>query len=164
MSFYQTGIDGTNACLLIAMHDMFDDGMFDVSEGLAFLQDVMADFNFTGFPSQYNYLIEESLPVISFTTAHFTACYHQTYPYLIIYNRDTNVRYRILRDEPIAVSYAVEFNKGHVVTIPAHMFNILMADRENTFIALFVRKNGIIIDNVSYEYDLERRFISGPNN
>ena len=140
------GIRGDKACVLLAMDQLFD-GEY---EGREFIHDLfLEEFNETGFPSQYFYLLEESAPVIVIPDGIYTSSYNQGDTYWILWARDTNMRYRLNADSEVIYMYNIDEKASHAICIRVAHLNSIM--RFTTYSRLILPTRGLIVDYKEFE-------------
>lgn len=147
MSVYD--IDGDKACVLFALDAMFGD---TIDWGKDFLTDYYKEFGSVGFSQEHFYLIAESAPVKLLQYGTFTIYYRQPLVYTYIYDRKKNLRYRIHKDTLVMICYGTN-DWSHAAAIPSREIIIYITHYNHH--ALCLPLNGLIIDNRTYEADVE---------
>lgn len=147
------GIDDySKACMLIALKDLFDSEPYygQVDWGEDFLVDFFLEFGDDGFNSYYNYLIEESAPVILLQCGTFRIIHYQGDDYVEIIHWEAETRYRLPRKRNVVLSYGFDDNiNGHAVCISANRINEYL--QKYKFVALLLPKYGLIVDHIRKE-------------
>lgn len=145
--------DYSRACLLIALKNLFDSEPYygQVEWGEAFLVDYFIDYErCTGFSNDNLYLLEECAPIKLLQYGSFTYWYGQA-DYFRLYDRNTNIRYRLSGNRNIVLVYQIEELSCHAICIPASEFSTYIQNYK--FAALILPKHGLIVDHRTHEQD-----------
>jgi hypothetical protein len=149
MSLRTSGIDLTNACVLLALESMYGDQI-----ELDFLIDCYIENNNNGINSEHFCLIEEVAPLLRLPKSYNSIYHLQTMFYVHIYDRTNGIRYRVPREDAILLIYVTEGNNGHAVSIPARELIVYL--KQYKLGELFLQRNGRVLkDNRTYEQDVK---------
>lgn len=136
-------IDTTNACVLLALEELFD-----YTADLSFLVDYFIENGSTGIPFEHMYLIPETVPVVligTYQDTNITISSKQTERYVIILDWKTELRYRIAYTQKIVISYKVTDDTSHFVCIAAHQ--LLFYAKSKAINGIVLKNYGLLVDH-----------------